>query len=153
LLGLTRSLKSTYLPTGRALHYTLDDDAANVIITDEQGVNGTYVGGNDTTDDSIAGVIDKALDFLSHYIDANQTLQNVLTGSFSIGFHYRPADGQATAVTISGTGNGSGDFITLEHTKGNQLKATRILGINRNTLRSKIKEYKIKCLNNRKKKK
>jgi two-component system nitrogen regulation response regulator GlnG len=43
--------------------------------------------------------------------------------------------------------------ITLEHTKGNQLKATRILGINRNTLRSKIKEYKIKCLNSRRKKK
>ncbi len=43
--------------------------------------------------------------------------------------------------------------ITLEHTKGNQLKATRILGINRNTLRSKIKEYRIKYLNNRKKKK
>jgi len=34
--------------------------------------------------------------------------------------------------------------IALEHTRGNQMQATRILGINRNTLRSKIKEYKIK---------
>lgn len=34
--------------------------------------------------------------------------------------------------------------IALEHTQGNQLAATRILGINRNTLRSKIKEYRLK---------
>ena len=34
--------------------------------------------------------------------------------------------------------------IVLKETKGNQLKAARTLGINRNTLRTKIKEYKIK---------
>jgi DNA-binding NtrC family response regulator len=33
--------------------------------------------------------------------------------------------------------------IVLKETEGNQLKASKILGINRNTLRSKIKEYKI----------
>jgi two-component system nitrogen regulation response regulator GlnG len=35
-------------------------------------------------------------------------------------------------------------LIVLRETKGNQLKTSRVLGINRNTLRSKIKEYKIK---------
>ena len=34
--------------------------------------------------------------------------------------------------------------IVLKETKGNQLKTARALGINRNTLRAKIKEYKIK---------
>ena len=33
--------------------------------------------------------------------------------------------------------------IVLKETDGNQLKAARALGINRNTLRAKIKEYKI----------
>ena len=32
---------------------------------------------------------------------------------------------------------------TLERTEGNQLKAARILGINRNTIRSKIKKLGI----------
>lgn len=32
---------------------------------------------------------------------------------------------------------------TLERTEGNQLKAARILGINRNTMRSKIKKLGI----------
>jgi two-component system nitrogen regulation response regulator GlnG len=35
-------------------------------------------------------------------------------------------------------------MIVLKETHGNQLKASKVLGINRNTLRSKIKEYKIK---------
>jgi two-component system nitrogen regulation response regulator GlnG len=34
--------------------------------------------------------------------------------------------------------------IVLTETNGNQLKTARVLGINRNTLRSKIREYKIK---------
>ncbi|MBI5205762.1 MAG: sigma-54-dependent Fis family transcriptional regulator [Nitrospirae bacterium] len=34
--------------------------------------------------------------------------------------------------------------IVLKETKGNQLKTAKTLGINRNTLRAKIKEYKIK---------
>jgi DNA-binding NtrC family response regulator len=34
--------------------------------------------------------------------------------------------------------------IVLKETNGNQLKTAKVLGINRNTLRSKIKEYKIK---------
>ena len=34
--------------------------------------------------------------------------------------------------------------LVLKETNGNQLKTARVLGINRNTLRSKIKEYKIK---------
>lgn len=34
--------------------------------------------------------------------------------------------------------------IVLRETKGNQLKTARVLGINRNTLRSKIREYQIK---------
>jgi DNA-binding protein Fis len=34
--------------------------------------------------------------------------------------------------------------IVLQATEGNQLKAAKTLGINRNTLRSKIKEYKIR---------
>jgi len=32
---------------------------------------------------------------------------------------------------------------TLERTEGNQLKAARILGLNRNTIRSKIKKFAI----------
>ncbi len=35
--------------------------------------------------------------------------------------------------------------IVLKETSGNQTKAANILGINRNTLRKKIAEYKIKC--------
>jgi len=35
-------------------------------------------------------------------------------------------------------------MIVLKETHGNQLKAAKVLGINRNTLRSKIKGYKIK---------
>ncbi len=34
--------------------------------------------------------------------------------------------------------------IILKETEGNQLRAAKALGINRNTLRSKIKEYKIR---------
>jgi DNA-binding NtrC family response regulator len=34
--------------------------------------------------------------------------------------------------------------IVLNETEGNQLQASKILGINRNTLRSKVKEYKIR---------
>jgi len=33
--------------------------------------------------------------------------------------------------------------IVLRESNGNQLKTARLLGINRNTLRAKIKEYKI----------
>ncbi len=33
--------------------------------------------------------------------------------------------------------------LVLKETDGNQLKAAKALGINRNTLRAKIKEYKI----------
>ncbi|MDI6889764.1 MAG: helix-turn-helix domain-containing protein [Thermodesulfovibrionales bacterium] len=34
--------------------------------------------------------------------------------------------------------------IVLKETEGNQLKTAKTLGINRNTLRTKIKEYKIR---------
>lgn len=34
--------------------------------------------------------------------------------------------------------------LVLQHTKGNQIKAARILGINRNTLRTKLKKYGLK---------
>jgi DNA-binding protein Fis len=34
--------------------------------------------------------------------------------------------------------------IVLRETNGNQLKTAKVLGINRNTLRAKIKGYKIK---------
>jgi DNA-binding protein Fis len=34
--------------------------------------------------------------------------------------------------------------LVLKETNGNQLKTAKVLGINRNTLRSKIKEYNIK---------
>ena len=37
--------------------------------------------------------------------------------------------------------------IVLIETKGNQTLASNILGINRNTLRQKIQNYKIKCKN------
>ena len=39
--------------------------------------------------------------------------------------------------------------IVLKETQGNQTKAANILGINRNTLRKKIAEYKIECNNNK----
>ena len=35
--------------------------------------------------------------------------------------------------------------IVLDETKGNQTQAANILGLNRNTLRKKIKAYQIKC--------
>jgi Fis family transcriptional regulator len=35
--------------------------------------------------------------------------------------------------------------IVLKETNGNQTQAANILGINRNTLRTKITEYEIKC--------
>jgi len=34
--------------------------------------------------------------------------------------------------------------LVLKETEGNQLRAAKTLGINRNTLRAKIKEYKIR---------
>jgi Fis family transcriptional regulator len=34
--------------------------------------------------------------------------------------------------------------IVMRHTKGNQVRASDILGINRNTLRKKLKQHKIK---------
>ena len=37
--------------------------------------------------------------------------------------------------------------IVLKETGGNQTRAANILGVNRNTLRKKIAEYKIKCNN------
>jgi Fis family transcriptional regulator, factor for inversion stimulation protein len=37
--------------------------------------------------------------------------------------------------------------IVLKETGGNQTQAANILGVNRNTLRKKIAEYKIKCKN------
>lgn len=37
--------------------------------------------------------------------------------------------------------------IVLKETGGNQTQAANILGINRNTLRKKVAEYKIKCNN------
>jgi Fis family transcriptional regulator, factor for inversion stimulation protein len=37
--------------------------------------------------------------------------------------------------------------IVLKETGGNQTRAANILGVNRNTLRKKIAEYKIKCIN------
>ena len=33
--------------------------------------------------------------------------------------------------------------VTLNHTKGNQLRASKILGINRNTLRKKMQKFNI----------
>ena len=36
--------------------------------------------------------------------------------------------------------------ICLNATKGNQIRASKLLGLNRNTLRKKIKELKIKIL-------
>ncbi|MBI4389784.1 MAG: Fis family transcriptional regulator [Nitrospinae bacterium] len=35
--------------------------------------------------------------------------------------------------------------LVLKETQGNQTQAANILGINRNTLRKKIHDYKIKC--------
>jgi Fis family transcriptional regulator len=34
--------------------------------------------------------------------------------------------------------------IVMRHTKGNQVRASDILGINRNTLRKKLKQHKVK---------
>ncbi len=39
--------------------------------------------------------------------------------------------------------------ITLDATKGNQIKASKLLGLNRNTLRKKIKDLSIKYIKNR----
>jgi Fis family transcriptional regulator len=36
--------------------------------------------------------------------------------------------------------------IVMRHTKGNQVRASEILGINRNTLRKKLKQHKVKAL-------
>lgn len=35
--------------------------------------------------------------------------------------------------------------IVLKETQGNQTQASNILGVNRNTLRKKIQDYKIRC--------
>jgi len=36
--------------------------------------------------------------------------------------------------------------IVMRHTKGNQVRAANVLGINRNTLRKKLKQHKVKVL-------
>jgi Fis family transcriptional regulator len=53
-------------------------------------------------------------------------------------------DGDLYGLIIGGVEKPLLDIV-IQETKGNQTHAANILGINRNTLRKKIKEFKIKC--------
>ena len=53
-------------------------------------------------------------------------------------------DGDLHGLIIGGVEKPLLDIV-IKETNGNQTQAANILGINRNTLRKKIKEYKIQC--------
>lgn len=56
----------------------------------------------------------------------------------------RDEDGDLYGLIIGGVEKPLLDIV-IKETNGNQTQAANILGINRNTLRKKIKEYKIQC--------
>jgi hypothetical protein len=102
-LGRTASLRSCYIPRGRALHYRLEDDANTPFVTDEEGnYNGSVVNDQNnysSEQNTSAGKNDDAfqLDGSNDYIDVGNTLQSILRGSFAIGFWANFDDGNPPA--------------------------------------------------------
>jgi len=91
--------------------------------------NGTIIENNDLLieEDNSYSLKDFLEEKLKHYL---KDLTNI--GNCNL---YSTVLSEAEKALIS---------IVLKETNGNQLKTAKVLGINRNTLRSKIKEYKIK---------
>jgi hypothetical protein len=100
-------------------HYKMNDNAANTVVVNDQGVNGTSVNFN-TSDNSVAGVINTALDFSAtnspfDHIDTNLTYNNIFRKPFSValwanrdgagGMILGVEDGSDTFYIQSGSGN------------------------------------------------
>jgi hypothetical protein len=108
-------------PKGTAkAHYKLNDNAASTNVVDSIGTsNGTLVGGDNTSDLSIAGAVNKALDLdgAADYIDANDTYEGVFRKSFSISWWGKPNDGQPSTEErwFGVNDSGHANSFTVQH--------------------------------------
>ncbi len=78
----------------------------------------------------------KTRSFLENWLD--------LTVKDYVKYMRKDQDGDLHGLIIGGVEKPLLDMV-IKETNGNQTHAATILGINRNTLRKKIKEYKIQC--------
>jgi len=81
-------------------------------------------------------VDEKARSFLEHWLE--KTLKQYISHMD------KQQSGQLHDLIVGGVEKPLVEMV-LSETKGNQTQAANILGINRNTLRKKILDYKIKC--------
>jgi len=84
-------------------HYKLNDNLATTAVLDAVGTSdGTLVGGDNTDDLNITGIVSDAfqLDGAADYVDCGDPFQSTLRGSYSIAFWMKPDDGQPGATEV-----------------------------------------------------
>ena len=67
-----------------------------------------------------------------------------ISGYYEWVYNSRSSTQNSGATSLDGTSFGSDSEIVMKFSNNNQSKASRVLGINRTTLRTKLKKYNIK---------